>query len=165
MSGSGRWWRFGLALLVTLALLTGMGAWRAAQHSAIAWQTIKVGESIEQHGLLVEAVSLAATELDAIPDAVWVELVVILTPTTEEGLTPSCDKVLRSGEAEWYSDSFINSYTETHATCSPREGEPPLAVGDSRQVHSYFQLPAKMVDQMSVKVEFYEPPWAVIIEP
>ncbi len=38
-------------------------------------------------------------------------------------------------------------------------------MGDSRQVHSYFQLPAKMVDLMSVKVEFYEPPWAVIIPP
>lgn len=161
------WARFGLVLLLTLAVAAGIGIWRYDQRSLIAWQTIAVGESIERHGVLVEAISLDELDDPRLPTpegVAWMELVFQLTPTQESATQLSCTKELRSGEDRWDADLYVNFEIFTNALCGPGTGDPPLTLGEPRLVHSYWLVPRGLADPRA-KVTFFDPDWALTITP
>lgn len=165
MSRGKHWLLMGVVLLLTLGLTAAMGAWRAAQHAPIAWSTVRVGESIERHGLRVQVLSLAATqELPPMDSAVWVEVVFEITPTSQAGLTPFCSTLLRSGGDQWSRNLFANGQLQQPGECLPTDAA-SLVIGQPWRVHNYFEIPATALDQARVKVEFYDPSWAVMVRP
>lgn len=161
------WVRLGLVLLLTLAVAAGVGLWRYDQRSLIAWHTIAVGESIERHGLLVEAISLSELDDPRLPTpdgAVWMESVIQITPTAASATELSCTHELLSGKDRWESDLYVNFEIFTNGLCGPGTGDPPLPVDEPRLVHSYWLVPQGL-GGLRAKVTFFDPYWALAITP
>lgn len=160
-----RWARFGIVLVVTVALSLGIGAVRFSQREAIAWTTIKVGQTKQLRGLQITVDSLGPSELPAPKGMVWLELAWRLSPT--EPVEPddlACASMLYLGGAEYWTSVRPNLETGRNWACTPPEGDPPLVVGQVNQTWDYWLIPASRVDEkMRVKVSFGANDWAFAV--